>query len=240
MEVDGRSVDVCMCNVHCGIRYDIVSERGVYIWCYYMTPCCNTFREPQMLIQEGQLRLLATIWYVSMYVCYCTAQLGPGHTTSEMTATATARWRFISHTTRFVTQMWMWPSLDVNVDVTMAATLTATSTLTKSEVRTKAMGIVTKGWKPKAKWAAAIEKMLANVLGGHFRLELNEKTPFKCPTFLHKESKAARSIAMNYCDYTRLKQWEKLYLKTRFSPFSLDRHNRFDHIMTATFTLRNG
>ena len=30
--------------------------------------------------------------------------LGPGHTTAEMTATAMARWRFISHTTHFVMQ----------------------------------------------------------------------------------------------------------------------------------------
>ena len=39
-----------------------------------------------------------------------------------MTATVTARWRFIGHTTRFVTRTWPWR--DVNVDVTMAATVT--------------------------------------------------------------------------------------------------------------------
>ena len=165
--------------------------------------------------------------------------------------TATARCCFMGHTTRFVTRTWTWPSCDMHVDVTMAATLTETSTLTKSEVRTKAKGMTTKGWKPKTKWTASVEEMLATVLGGHFRLELNEKTfftfPFTSLTFptqaaphARKESKAARSITINYCNYTRLKQWEKLYLKTRFSPFFLDRHNKCDRVMTATFTLRNG
>ena len=65
----------------------------------------------------------------------------------------------------------------MNVDVTMAATSTATSTLTKSEVRTKARGTATEGWKTKAKWISAVEKMLADVLGGHFRPELNGKLP---------------------------------------------------------------